>query len=262
MTHPLSAYRTGQGAALLFLHGIGSSRTGWDHQIARLRGSFACIAPDLPGYGDSPDPTEVGLDPLADNLVAILGGQPAHVIGVSFGALMALALARRYPSLVTSLVLADATLGRAGDQDVDRDRWLKHRRALAANLQSRSLERAGEIAAPGASVALIEEIAGHMRRARPAGYLAVAQAIIETDAVPWLADIYQPALIICGDQDSVTGLAVSNTLAKHLPRARSIEIAGAGHAPHIERPDRFAQAVHEFLVEFSPRSDGVPASVG
>ncbi|VIO72937.1 3-oxoadipate enol-lactonase 2 [Bradyrhizobium ivorense] len=255
MTTSMSAYRIGQGPALLLLHGIGSSRTGWDHQISRLKNSFTCIAPDLPGYGDSPDPAEPGLGAIVRGLAAVLDGRSAHVIGVSFGALAALAIARTYPSLVKSLVLADATLGKARERDSDRERWLMHRRALAGNLASRSLERAGEIAAPGAPVGVIEEIAAHMRRARPAGYLAVAQAIFETDAVPWLDRIVQPALIICGDQDSVTGLGVSEALAKHLPRAKLVEVAGAGHAPHIERPDRFAHAVQEFLNELS-RTDG------
>jgi 3-oxoadipate enol-lactonase len=259
MTTLMSAYRTGQGPALLLLHGIGSSRTGWDHQILRLKGSFTCIAPDMPGYGDSPDPTETGLDAIAHGLAAILDGQSAHVIGVSFGALAALALARAYPSLVKSLVLADATLGKALELHSERERWLIHRQALARNLASRSLDRAGEIAAPGAPLEVIEEIAAHMRRARPAGYLAVAQAIFETDAVPWLEKIKKPALIICGEQDSVTGMAVSEALAKHLPHAKLVEVAGAGHAPHIERPDRFAHAVQHFLNELS-RTDGAAAS--
>jgi 3-oxoadipate enol-lactonase len=255
MTTSLSAYRTGQGPALLLLHGIGSSRTGWDHQISRLKGSFTCIAPDMPGYGDSPDPAETGLDAIAQGLAAVLDGGSAHVIGVSFGALAALALARTYPSLVKSLVLADATLGKGREPNRDRERWLMHRRALAGNLASRSLERAGEIAAPGAPVEVIQEIAAHMRRARPAGYLAVAQAILETDAMPWLDKIKQPALVICGEQDSVTGLAVSEALAKHLPRAKLVEIAGAGHAPHIERPDRFAHTLQEFLNDLSRTDD-------
>jgi pimeloyl-ACP methyl ester carboxylesterase len=213
----------------------------------------------MPGYGESPDPSEPGLDAIVHGLAGVLDGESAHVIGVSFGALAALALTRAYPSLVRSLVLADATLGKARERPSDREHWLMHRQALAENLASRSRERAGEIAAPGAPLEVIEEIAAHMRRARPAGYLAVAQAIFETDAVPWLDEIKQPALIICGEQDSVTGLAVSKTLAEHLPSAKLVEVAGAGHAPHIERPDRFAHAVRHFFDELG-RIDDTTAS--
>jgi 3-oxoadipate enol-lactonase len=247
MKTPINAHRSGQGPVVVLLHGIGSSRTAWNGQIARLEDSFTCIAPDLPGYGDSPDPVEPGLGPIVHGIADILHWHAAHLVGVSFGALVSLAFARQYPSLVRSLTLADATLGRAKEPDDERDRWLAHRRALAQDLSTRSLARAAEIAAPGAPLHIIEEIAAHMRRARPAGYLAVAQAIAETDALPWLASIHQPALVMCGEHDRVTGLAVSKTLTQELRGARLVEISGAGHAPHIERPDQFSRAVRDFL---------------
>lgn len=247
MATPVQISRDGQGPLLLFLHGIGASRTAWDRQITRLKGNFTCIAPDLPGYGDSADPAEPGLDPIVDAIADVLGGEAAHVIGVSFGALVSLSLARRYPSAVKSLVLADATLGRATQPHAARESWLAHRHALAHSLSSRSVERAAEIAAPGASNEIIQDIAAHMRRARPAGYLAVAEAIAATDALPWLSAIQQPALVICGEHDGVTGLDVSQTLARLLPNARLVQVAGAGHAPHVEQPDEFSGLVLQFL---------------
>ena len=249
----LHALRRGSGPTLLLLHGIGASATAWTKQIDRLADRFACIAPDLPGYGDSPDAESPGLDAIAADVAALLDDAPAHVLGVSFGALTALALARARPDLVRSLVLADATLGRGGAPADERARWLRHREALASDLASRSEERAREIAGPGAALAVVAEIALHMRRARPAGYLNVARAIAETDARPWLGAIAQPALLLCGEHDRVTGVEVSRTLLAALPDARLEVVAGAGHAPHIEQPDRFASAVAAFLVEPTPR---------
>ena len=243
----LHVHRSGHGPALLLLHGIGSSGTAWSKQIARLDGVFSCMAPDLPGYGDSPDLAAPGIDGFVEEIAGVLEGRAAHVVGLSFGALAALALTRRHPALVRSLILADATLGRANDSDSERERWLKHRYALASDLASRSGERAAEIASPEAPPEVVDEIAMHMRRARPAGYLAVAEAIAATDARPWLKDIDKPALVICGQHDSVTGLAVSQTLAQQLRDARLVTIPAAGHAPHIEQPDRFAEAVRAFL---------------
>jgi pimeloyl-ACP methyl ester carboxylesterase len=240
----LNVLRAGEGPTLLMLHGIGSSSTAWSGQMERLGNRFTCLAPDLPGYGDSPDPRGHGLDPIVDDVASVLDGQPAHVIGVSFGAI---ALAAFRPGLVRTLVLSDATLGRATLDDAARARWLQHREALAHDLQARSVERAAEIAGRAAPQAVIEAIAAHMRRARPAGYLAVARAIAATDARPWLAGINQPALILCGEEDGVTGTGVSSALAEALPDARMLTIEGAGHAPHIEQPDRFAEAVRAFL---------------
>lgn len=244
---PLACTVRGNGPLVLMLHGIGASRTAWDKQIARLEPLFTCVAPDLPGYGDSPDLAERGLSPIVDAIAEMLAGRSAHVIAVSFGALAALALARSHPALVRSLILADATLGRAHGSAEERRRWLDLRRALAADLADRSEARAAEIAAPEASPEIVAEIARHMRRARPEGYLAVAEAIAATDARPWLKDIRQPALVVCGEHDGVTGLGVSTTLAETLPGARLVLIASAGHAPHIEQPDRFAAEVLSFL---------------
>ena len=124
---PLHTVRAGQGPLLLLLHGIGSSATAWNRQIERLGKQFSCIAPDLPGYGDSPDASGGGLDGIVEDIAAVLDGQQAHVVGVSFGALAALALARRHPEQVKSLTLADATLGRALLPPDERERWLQHR---------------------------------------------------------------------------------------------------------------------------------------
>ena len=245
----LHVLREGQGPTLLLLHGIGSSATAWTKQMERLGGEFTCLAPDLPGYGDSPDATGSGLDAIVAAVADVLDGQPAHVLGVSFGALTALALARNRPDLVTSLVLADATLGRAYLPVEERQRWLRHREGLANDLATRSVERAAEIASRHATPAVIQEIALHMRRARPSGYMTVARAIAETDARPWLSSIGQPTLLLCGQDDRVTGMDVSQTLLDQLANASLLVIAAAGHAPHIEQPDDFAAAVREFLLQ-------------
>jgi 3-oxoadipate enol-lactonase len=239
----------GQGPRLLFLHGIGSSGTAWSKQIERLRDEFTCIALDMPGYGGSADLRKVDLDTLVDEVADVLNGATSHIVGVSFGALAALGLARRHPGLVRSLTLADATLGKAGLADAPREQWLATRSALSQGLDTLSRERAAQIAAPAATAEVIDEIAAHMRRARPEGYMAVARIIAATDARPWLKAIDVPALVICGECDSVTGLEVSGTLASELRDARRLNIANAGHAPHIEAPDQFAAAVREFVRE-------------
>ncbi len=245
---PLVATSRGTGPLVLMLHGIGGSRTAWDRQIALLQDDYTCLAPDFAGYGDSPDAVADGLDPIIESLARLLDGRRAHVIAVSFGALCALALARTHPYLVRSLVLADATLGRGADAPDARKHWLEQRRVLANDLVKRSLERAAIIASPTASADVISEIAHHMRRARPAGYMAVAATIAAADARPWLQGIDLPALVICGEHDGVTGIAVSRELACSLTGAKLATIGSAGHAPHIEQPAEFATIVRAFMV--------------
>jgi pimeloyl-ACP methyl ester carboxylesterase len=235
-------------STLLMLHGIGSSGTSWARSIARLKDAFRCIAPDLPGYGDAPDPTgEPSLDTFVEFAAQLAAGVPVHVVGVSFGALIGLALTRRHPGLVRSLVVADATLGRAMLPPAEREGWLAGRLALGVDLPARADERAREIAGPAASADVLAEIAANMRRARPAGYAYVARVIARTDATPWLGELRVPALVVCGQHDGVVGLALSRTIAERLPGSRLETIARAGHAPHVEEPDAFAAAVRTFV---------------
>ncbi|QYY30870.1 alpha/beta hydrolase [Cupriavidus pinatubonensis] len=239
----------GEGPLILFVHGIGSSATAWEKQFDRFAGQFSCIAPDLPGYGDSDDPDGDDLLSFVNAVAAVLDNRAAHVVGVSFGALVSLGLAKTHPHLVRSLTLADATLGRANVPQSERLDWLRQRKRLSEGLGTLSVERAKQIAGPQASDKIVQEIAAHMRRARPQGYMAVAAAVATTDARPWLGCIQQPALVVCGEHDTVTGIDVSQHLSMSLPHARSLSIAGAGHAPHIEEPDRFYRQVSAFIQE-------------
>jgi aspartate dehydrogenase len=244
----LASVRAGSGPTVLLLHGIGGSAASWQRQFARLGDDYRLIAPDLRGYGDSPDPDgPPALDALIDDLATLLESQAAHVVGVSFGALAALALARRHPRLVRSLVLADATLGRGALPDDERARWRDARYALAAGLAARAGERAREIAAPDAPVDVLDDIARAMRRARATGYRYVTDLIAETDASPWLAEVAVPVLVVCGERDAIVGLPLSQTIAERIPDARLATIPGAGHAPHIERADDFAVALRAFV---------------
>ena len=247
-----AARRFGEGSAIFLLHGIGSSATSWN-RLAPLLHGYRLVAPDFPGYGDTPD-APLTLDALAERLARMIDaeGGRAHVVGVSFGALVALALTRCFPGHVRSLVLADATLGRGGRPAAERAQWLAGREAFAGDLAARADERARDIAAPGASAATLAEVAANMRRARPAGYRAVATIVAATDARAWLPEIRVPALVLCGRADDVVGVPLAEDIAAALPDARFATIADAGHAPHVETPAAVAEAVRAFV-------DGVEA---
>ena len=105
----LAFTRSGAGAPLVLLHGIGSSRQAWDPVIPALAGYFDVLAVDLPGFGDSgplPAETEPGPAALAAAVAGLLdelGITGAHVAGNSLGGWVALELASIRP--VASLTL-------------------------------------------------------------------------------------------------------------------------------------------------------------
>jgi pimeloyl-ACP methyl ester carboxylesterase len=70
--------------------------------------------------------------------------------------------------------------------------------------------------------------------------------LAEMDLRSQLHRIEAPTLIVHGDADQIP-LAASEAWAQHIPNARLLRIAGAGHYPHVERPEVFFPAVEEFL---------------
>jgi 2-succinyl-6-hydroxy-2,4-cyclohexadiene-1-carboxylate synthase len=258
---PLAAERSGQGPALMLLHGYtgnGSSLAG----IAReLEDDFEAIAPDLPGHGRSVDRTAgrtYDFDACVDDLVATLtatGHRTAHWLGYSMGARLALACAVRYPSCVASLVLL---AGRAGIADpAERAARRLADEALAARIESQgiaafvdewlaqplfaTLQRCGpEFMARERTARLTNDahgLAGSLRALGPAAQPPLF------DALP---RVTMPVLLVAGALD-VRFVAAAHELARSLPRAEVCVIPEAGHAAHLERPEHFLRVVREFL---------------
>src|SRR5215467_7499018 len=106
----LAFTRSGSGAPLVLLHGIGLTRHSWDPVIPALAGHFDVIAVDLPGFGDS-EPMPPQVEPLPAALAAAVAGLldelgiPApHVAGNSLGGWVAIELARRRPMASVTLL--------------------------------------------------------------------------------------------------------------------------------------------------------------
>ncbi len=102
---------SGQGPALLLLHGLGSSSRDWDLQIPAFSEHFTVLAPDLRGHGNSPAAGSVNSIPLmATDVAALLesnGFSKAAIIGLSMGGMVAMQLALDQPGLVDRLVLVN-----------------------------------------------------------------------------------------------------------------------------------------------------------
>jgi len=96
------------------LHGLGSSCRDWQFQEVALEDRYRVVAVDLPGHGSSAQPRRtVTIESMADDVAALLAeidGEPAHVVGLSLGACVALRLALQAPARVRSLTLEQPPL--------------------------------------------------------------------------------------------------------------------------------------------------------
>jgi pimeloyl-ACP methyl ester carboxylesterase len=245
--------RAGSGPALVLLHGyVGDGPTTWRRQLDGLSDEFTVVAWDAPGSGRSTDPPErFGLDGYAGCLagfLAKLGLDTAYVAGLSFGAILALALRRRHSSMSSALILTSAYAGWAGSlpPDVVEQRL---RQALAlADGAPEALVRAllPTMFSKAMPRATLDDFRVSMQAFHPRGFRAMARASAE-DVRDVLPHVDVPTLLVYGERDVRAPLTVAEDLQAAISDSKLVVLPDAGHLCNIEAPDEFNAAVRDFL---------------
>jgi pimeloyl-ACP methyl ester carboxylesterase len=232
-----------QGPLLLCLHGIGSSSAAFAPQLAGLSPYVRVVAWDAPGYGRSPDPEgPLTLDDYADAVAAVIRerGTSAHVLGVSWGGVIALRLATRHPGLVDSLIVADSSPG--SGTDAAKAEGMRARAAELAQAGPRAFAeaRGPRLVSPGAPADLVRRVVDTMAASvRLPGYAYAAESMASADLRAELPSIAVPLLVLCGDKDTVTGIEASQALAGAVHKSAYVIVKDAGHLANQEQPVRF-----------------------
>lgn len=245
--------RLGEGPLVVLLHGGLSDSREWRRQIDELSDDFTVVAWDAPGCGRSSDPPESFRMPdYADclaSLIDALGAGRPHVVGLSFGGTLALALYRRRPKLPRTLVLAAAYAGWAGSLPPDavaaRLEGALRESALPANEVARSW--IPDLLTDQAPTEMIEELVEIISDRHPVGAATMARAMAEADLRDVLAGITVPTLLLYGAADGRAPLSLAEELGAQIPGSSLIVIPGVGHQSNIEAADRFNAEVREFL---------------
>lgn len=101
----------GDGAPIVFSHGLLWSGRMFDAQVAALRDRYRCVTFDFRGQGQSAvTPDGYDMDTLSHDAVALieaLGIAPCHFAGLSMGGFIGMRLAARRPALLRSLILLE-----------------------------------------------------------------------------------------------------------------------------------------------------------
>lgn len=231
---PTASARHDPGLPLLLLHGLGCSGDAWTTVLDTLS-SDGCAqsvaAPDLPGYGHSEcSQGALGMDALGDwaaDFLDKVGLARVHVAGQSMGCQVALALARRHPERVASLVLIGPTTGRR----------LVPLWRYAAGL---ALDGFAETLRYNITLARMYAQMGLLR------YFATIPHMMQDDPFALAAHIAAPSLILRGVHDHVVPAQAARALAAALPLGRYMEVPRAAHALQFGKPSRFLDLVMPF----------------
>ena len=252
MDAPLAWREQGTGEAVLFLHGLGGSRTSWQPQLSGLGDTCRCIAWDMPGYGASAPVTPLTLAAIADAVARLLdtaGVERAHLVGESFGGMHALHTALRHPDRVGRLVLAN-TSPAFGLDGTDVGAWQAARlEPMDAGLTPADIAEGvlTSVAGPGLSPDMLAMRVSGFARISAEGLRAAVECLPSHNVLDRLAEIKAPALVIAGELDAETPVAYARALADGLPNAELEVLDGIGHLAVSEAPETFNQLVSAFL---------------
>jgi pimeloyl-ACP methyl ester carboxylesterase len=245
--------RAGNGPVLLMLHGIGGNAGQFRRQLDTLADTYDVIAWDAPGYVGSDDPPDDWtMAGYANHLAAFLDMleiERAHVLGQSWGGVLAQELYRAHPQRFLSLILSDTSAGGGAQPEAER------RAALEARLNALETMTPAEMAIARAPAVLGPEPPDHVRREvetmlaqiRPSGYRIAAIALANADTRAVLPTVSVPTLIISGEHDRIVASGSADQLRQSIPHATHVTIPGAGHLPSQEQPEAWEGAVRSFL---------------
>lgn len=244
---------TGEGPAVLWIHGFPFTGESWKAQAQGIPG-YKHVVPDLPGYGRSapladggPLTMDVAADVCAQTLER-LGIARATAVGLSMGGYVLFALVRRAPERVRACIFCDTKAG------ADSEDGKKGREKFAENV----LKEGPGWAAAQLIPKLVVDPAGPVAKqlqamiaAQPAASMAATQRgmAARPDSTPTMAQVAVPTLVICGGSDALIPPAESKKIVDGIQGASYAEIAGAAHVPNLEKPDAFNEAVKRFLAE-------------
>jgi pimeloyl-ACP methyl ester carboxylesterase len=246
--------RAGTGPPLVLLHGFSHDARVWRPQLDALSDQFTTIAWDAPGAGRSSDPRDAfGIADWADSLAGFLNAvavKEAHLVGLSWGGILAQEYYRRHPGRVLSLVLADTYAGWKGSLAA-----ATVRERLAGCLRDAALAPPEFVSRylPGmlgesATEAVRAELAEIMSQFHPNGFRLMAESSAVSDTRDLLPEIGVPTLLVWGDSDKRSPITIAHQFLDAIPGARLVVIPGAGHVSNLEEPGRFNAEIRGFCL--------------
>jgi len=252
-----------RGDPTVLVHGSLTDSSSWARVLPGLARGVSALAYDRRGYGRStPGPRSTPVRTDAEDLAALLETTdfyPVHLVGHSYGAVVATCLAAERPELVRSLSLHEPPyFGLLADRPATAElgrRFLASVDAICGMVAAGDRIGAARTVVdafslrPGAWDRLPEEVrrtaAATMDRwveeYRDPGALRPAPAS--------LREILVPVLLTVGAESPGFLGEIQHALAAELPNATERTIPGAGHAPQVTHPDTYVGILLAFLLE-------------
>ena len=265
--HELAYLDSGGGPAVLFIHGLTNSSRSWARLVDALNTDHRILAPDLYGHGASAKPMrDYSLSAHAATLRDLLdrlGIDRVTLVGHSLGGGIAMQFCYLFPERANRLVLVSSGgLGRSVSPllraatlpgaewvlPLIASDWVRVR----AEAVGRTLAKTGWRPSPDVTEAwrgFTSLADADSRRA----FLATTRSVIDPggqtvtahDHLPMVIEI--PTLVVWGTRDRMIPAWHATTAHQAFPGSRVELFVDAGHFPHLDEPERFAEVLRGFL---------------
>ena len=250
----------GSGEPLVLVHGSWGDHHNWAPVVPLLSDAFQVVVYDRRGHSQSEAPP--GQGSFAEDavdlgaLIEVLGLSPAHVVGNSGGASIALRLAGQRPSLFRTLAVHEPPLlgllaGRAKFQPM-LDGFQQRIEAVIEPLRAGEREAAAQrfvetvAFGPGAWDMLAEPIRATFVQNAPTFLDETNDPEGLTIDLSSLQHFDRPALVTAGTASPPFFKPIAELIAEALPRSTFQTFDGAGHVPHLSHPQQYVQTVRQF----------------
>ncbi|SEL12142.1 alpha/beta fold hydrolase [Roseovarius nanhaiticus] len=243
----ISMIRNGQGRQVVLIHGVGLRAEAWGGQLQTLAQKYAVLAVDMPGHGQSARlPGRPSLADFTDAIAPVISTS-AVVIGHSFGAMIALDMAIRYPARVGGVVALNAVF--------QRDAAAKT--AVEARASSLDGETVADPSAPlerwfGAEPSAARNAChAWLCTVDPAGYRDAYRVFATEDgpAESALAQLHCPALFLTGADEPNSTPAMSKRMAELAPDGHAVTVDGAAHMAPMTHAAEINPILEQFIQE-------------
>jgi pimeloyl-ACP methyl ester carboxylesterase len=259
----LHTVREGQGTPLFFIHGAMGDWRSWAPQWQAFTPHFDCVSYSrrysFPNHNPMPSPDHGALHEAQDllHLMDAMGIEQAVLVGSSYGAFTALALAVQAPERVRAIVAVEPPMmkyahrtpeGRAVAEAFRRDVIEPANAAFRAGED----ERAAQIMTGGINGGRSAVNTGPAMERRLQNLRAMKMLALSSDEFPLLspeqlAGLPMPVLLLSGQQTQPVHQAIFNNVCAVMPQAHHAWVDGAGHGVTREQAETFNRLALEFL---------------
>jgi 2-succinyl-6-hydroxy-2,4-cyclohexadiene-1-carboxylate synthase len=229
---------------VVLLHGFTQTGASWRPVVDALEGRLDARAPDLRGHGAARAVRPIAFEACVRDAASLVDG-PFGLAGYSMGGRVALHVALAHPERVRRLVLIGATAGIEDDAEraVRRTADLALADAIDASTIEAFADRwAAQPLLAGQPAAVRAAVRADRLRNAPDGLAAALRGIGTGAMAPlWdrLGELAMPVALVAGERDAKFR-AIAERMAERIRDAELPVISGAGHAAHLEAPERVA----------------------